>query len=156
MNLTVLKKRGAPPHVGDVFALLPPDGAYLFGRVISVDANAGGFRRSNLIYIYRARSRDKTPPLLERGDLLVPPIMTNNLPWSRGYFERVERGPLLASDVLPAHCFKDPLRDLYYDEGGRPLSAPVPPVGDLAMHSFRTIDDAVSEALGLPLAPDEP
>lgn len=37
-NLEVLKRSRKKPKVGDVFAMRPPGGKYLFGRVIRTDA----------------------------------------------------------------------------------------------------------------------
>lgn len=155
MNLAVLKKSRRKPNIGDVFVMLPPDGFFLYGRVIATDANGGGFPRSNLIYIYRPRSKDilKVPQLL-RGQLLVPPIMTNNLPWTRGYFQLVENRELSAMDRLEQHCFKDS-RGWYFDEYGKQLSRPSEPIGDWGLHSFLTIDELVCKALGIKVSSHE-
>ncbi len=110
-----------------------------------------------LIYVYRRCFVSREPPdrsLLSCNDLLVPPMMTNRLPWSRGYFETVGYWPLDTDDVLPQHCFFSPVRGRYFDEAVNELPGPVEPVGDYGLHSYRSIDDAVSEALGFPRAPD--
>jgi hypothetical protein len=155
MNLSVLKKTRRRPQVGDVFAMLPPDNRFLYGRVIATDVNAGGFENSNLIYIYRARSIEKESiPELRKSDLLVPPLMTNNLPWIRGYFEVLVTKPVLREDKLESHCFRD-VRGWYFDEYGERHAGPSAPVGQWGLHSFQTIDDLISEALGIALAPEE-
>ncbi len=134
--------------------MLPPDGLYLHGRVISTAANAGGFKNSILIYIYKERSDDKdSTPVLRPRNLLVPPIMTNKQPWSRGYFEFVRHEELRLEDRLRNHCFREALRGWYFDEVGKRLPNPVEPIGDWGLHSYRTIDDEVSRALGIELAP---
>jgi hypothetical protein len=46
------------------------------------------------------------------------------------------------------------LRGVCFDEFAVRLARCIEPCGQLGLHSFRTIDDAVSEALGIPLAPD--
>jgi hypothetical protein len=155
MNLAVLKKTRRRPVAGDIFAMLPPDNRYLFGRVVRTDANVGGFPNSNLIYIYRARSTRKDDvPFLCKNELLLPPGMTNNLPWSKGYFEFVKHEELGPDHILARHCFRD-IRGWYFDEEGHRLAAPVEtPVGTWGLHSYRTIDDEVSRALGIPLADD--
>lgn len=154
-NLAVLQK-SRKPQVGDIFAMLPPDGAFLFGRVISTTASFGGKPIATLIYIYQPRSRsaDEIPELSPR-QLLLPPILTNTLGWSRGYFQRVARRPLEAQDVLEQHCFQGGFGKQrgYFDERGRRLPGPVEPVGVTGLASYRSIDDAVSRALGLLLAP---
>lgn len=49
-----------------------------------------------LIYIFRERSSEKAVPdaaAMRPEHLLVSPIMTNQLPWSRGYFETLANIP---------------------------------------------------------------
>jgi hypothetical protein len=87
-------------------------------------------------------------------ELLVAPIVTNRLPWSKGYFETIDSRLLDSTDVLPVNCFLSTSRGLYFDEGGNRLPGPVEPVGDYALDSYKTIDDSVSDALGFPRAPD--
>lgn len=158
MNLVVLKKTRRIPEVGDIFVMRPPDGQFLYGRVISTTAAIGPMKDCILIYVYSARSSEKrTVPELLSGQLLVPPMMTNKLPWAKGYFEFVENRPLTPRDCLPQHCFArawvSPPQ--YFDELGHQLAEATPPVGEYGLQSFRTIDDHISKALGIPLAPDE-
>ena len=154
MNLAVLKRTRRPPKVGYIFAMQPPDRKYLFGRVIDTDADPLGVGGAVLIYIYRGRSADKSEiPALLRSQLLVPPIMTNRQPWTKGYFETVESRPMTPMDRLPQHCFKDSI-GRYFDESGNPLPEPTDPTGRWGLHSFRTIDDEISGALNIPLAAD--
>ena len=154
MNLAVLKRTRRPPKAGDVFVMQPPDGQYLFGRVIDTDVDPLGVGGAVLIYIYRSRSAAKTQiPNLLRGQLLVPPLMTNKQPWTKGYFQHLETRPLTTMDRLTAHCFKDS-SGRYFDEAGNQLKSAVEPVGEWGLHSYRTIDDEVSEALNIPLAAD--
>jgi hypothetical protein len=155
VNLVVLKRTRRAPAVGDIFVVQPPDGQFLYGRVVSVDARPLGVPGAILIYIYRARSHAKTDvPELRVAQLLVPPLITNRRPWTMGYFELVEERPLTSRDRLPQHCFGDD-RGWYFDEVGNRLDGPAEPVGEWGLHSFRTIDDEISRALGIPLAPEE-
>jgi hypothetical protein len=155
MNLTVLKKTRRAPEPGDIFVMQPPDGQFLFGRVLSTDSAGPMGVGCVLIYVYRNRSATKSPtPQLLPGQLLIPPMMTNKQPWTKGYFEHVGNRPLEATDRLRQHCFKD-TRGWYFDEHGTRLSTAVDPVGSWGLDSFRTIDDKVSRALGIPLAPEE-
>jgi hypothetical protein len=155
VNLEVLKKTRRSPEVGDIFVMQPPDGQFLYGRVISKDANPLGVGGGILVYIYRARSRDKLAvPELLRTELLVPPMITNKLPWAEGYFEHVENRPLAPTDRLPRHSFRD-TRGWFFDEHGNRLPGAIEPVGQWGLQSYRTIDDEISRALGIPLAPDD-
>lgn len=156
MNMRILKRSRKAPQPGDVFVFqleATPD-RFNFGRVVRTDATIGFFRNVVLIYLYRQTSSDKeVAPSLRPSDLLVPPIATNALPWSKGYFETVSSAPLSQEDVLGQHCFKDS-RGRFFDADGRNLSAASGLLGDYGLHSYRTIDDAVSKALGIPLAAD--
>ena len=158
-NLRVLNPSRKAPKPGDVFRLQLTEGCYHFGRVIRTDARwtrAAGARPAILIYIYRYTSEAADlPPRdeLRPGRLLVSPIMTNGLAWSRGYFDTVKNVPLDADDVPSPHCFSDAsVSGGYFDEMSNPLSGPIEPVGDYGLHSFRTIDDEISGALGIPKA----
>jgi len=66
----------------------------------------------------------------------------------------VTNRPLSTGDRLDQHCFKD-TRGWYFDEARNRLESPVPPVGQWGLHSYRTIDDENSKALGIPLS-EEP
>lgn len=156
VNLRQLTASRKKPRPGDVFAMQLPDDRFLFGRVIDTEAQSGfGPASAVLIYIYRVRSETCELPdraHLRPDRLLVSPMMTNRLPWSRGYFETIAHIPLDYKDVLGQHCFLSAVRGRYFDERGRELSGPVEPVGDYGLHSYRTIDDEISDALGFPRA----
>lgn len=155
MNLAVLKRDRRGPNEGDIFVMLPPDRLFLYGRVISTEARIGPMKECMLIYIYRVRSSTKLPiPELSPHQLLTPPILTNRLPWNRGYFETVLHEELTENDQIKRHCFKSFFNGKYYDEFNNELDGPIEPVGIRALHSFRTIDDDISKALGIPLAPN--
>ena len=61
--------------------------------------------------------------------------------------------PIGDGDVLDQHCFRR-LNGEYLDECSNQLPGPVEPVGDFGLHSFRTIDDEISDALGFDRVPD--
>jgi hypothetical protein len=157
-NLQVLKPSRKRLRVGDVFCLQLPDNSYLFGRVILVDRprESAPMPTANLIYVYGHRSEHKLPQPdeLSPGDLLLPPLWINRLPWSRGYFETVAHWPLHEADLLAEHCFRSAAQEKYFDQYGNDLSGSVEPCGDWGLHSYRTIDDEISAALGIDLAPD--
>lgn len=158
MNLIILKKTRRAPEVGDIFVMQPPDEQFLYGRVISTSAMIGPIEDCILIYLYRARSTEKKAiPQLLRGQLLVPPMMTNKLPWTKGYFEYIENRPLTPLDLLPQHCFARSWTNppQYFDELGNRMAGPIEPVGEYGLQSYRTIDDKISQALGIPLAPED-
>lgn len=154
MNLQVLRPLRKKPTVGDVFALRPAGRDFYFGRVVMVGTRVVSLPENLLIYLYDAHAAAKDDvPDLRPDRLLVAPMVTNRLPFSKGYFDVVANRPIGRGDLLPVHCFRSSTGK-YFDEQKRPLRRKVEPCGELGLHSFRTIDDAVSEALGIPLAPD--
>lgn len=153
--------RGAPSRKqlrpGDVFVVQMPDGRHVVGRVIRTDACVHSMQRVILIYLYRGTFESKSPPPpqhLSPSRLLVPPLLINRLPWSRGYFQTVAHWPLKPGGVLAQHCFFDHQLKRHVDEYGNPVLSPTTPCGELGLQSFRTVDDAISDALGIARAPD--
>ncbi|HEY0494333.1 MAG TPA: hypothetical protein VGD48_01240, partial [Kutzneria sp.] len=71
---------------------------------------------------------------------------------SRGYFQTISNAPFNAGEVLKRHCFRS-FAGKYYNEFAEELPEAIEPCGDWGLHSFRTIDDAVSDALGIPPTP---
>ena len=154
--MEVLRPSRAQPRAGDVFALRL-DGLFRFGRVISTDAMAGwNMTGARLIYVFRHTATQAAVPdrvEMTPEQLLVPPLMTNNLPWSRGYFRTLINLPIEAGEALPRHCFRAST-GRYYDDMAKELPGPIEPVGEWGLQSYRSIDDVLSSALGLPLAPE--
>ena len=158
--MRVLKPSRRRLQSGDVFVIGLPDEQFIPGRVIAVDLprECAPMPGANLIYIYAHRRGDKVVACEElvTERLLVPPLFINRLPWSRGYSETVQTCPLREGDLLQHHYFWSAARQRYVDAAGSPVEfTPPPPVGDWGLHSFRTVDDLVSEALGIAPVPDD-
>jgi hypothetical protein len=153
-NMCVLKPSRVKLKQGNIFTLSICS-KYYFGRIISREALAGwSMPRAILIYIFCGESQEMTTPdrsVMRLDNLLIPPVMTNTLPWSRGYFQTLRVEPLGDKDILPRHCFRSS-NGKYYDEFANEIDGPVEPCGDWGLHSFKSIDDSVSDALGIPLA----
>jgi len=150
MRLRELNPSRKRLRAGDVFAAQLIDGRYVFGRVIRTDARVGPITDMNLVYVYRATSVHKQAPGgLSPRDLLVAPFIINRLPWSRGYFETVGNQPLKADEVLPKHCFYEPMTGRYVDELDNPLDGRSEPCGIAALNGFGSAGEAIAEALGI-------
>ena len=146
--------------VGDIFVMKMLDKGYLFGRVVCVDALGSkmvfgepGTGKMNVVYIYKGLHENKEPiPDLRKEDLLIPPMVTNRLAWSRGYFETVESRELEEDDLYHPHCFAASKRSTkFYDEYGNRLDREYPPIGQAGLTGYIGIDLYVSKALGLPV-----
>jgi hypothetical protein len=156
-NLQVLAPTRKAPKAGAIFVLRPVGRGYFFGRVVATDARIKTMENCVLLYVFAIESDTKQPPeRLSAMQLLIPPLMTNRLPWSRGYFENIAQRGFELGERLPVHCFHDPAfkrYDRYWDEYGHELTAKREPCGVYALKSYRTIDDAVSDALCIPRVP---
>jgi len=137
--------------------MLLPTAMYLFGRVILADPprEFAPMPGANLIYIYACQSKSKTPDetRLRPDDLLIPPVWTNRLGWTKGYFETISSGELEPGALLSQHCFRRH-DGVYLDEVGRRLPGRVEPCGEWGLVSYRWIDDHISDALGIPRVPE--
>ncbi len=152
LHLEILKKSRSKVKTGDIFVLKPKGFDYYFGRTMSIDANCGFGQGAVLIYIYNIKSKDKNIiPVLNKNKLLLSPLFTNYLPWSKGYFETIGNRSLTVEDTFTQHCFKHPEKDIYYNEFGDKLDKEYLPVGFYGLSSYKSIDDKISKVLGIPL-----
>ena len=160
INFQVQKPSRKRLKAGDIFVMKILDKGYLFGRVIRVDALGSkmvfgepGTGKMNVVYIYKGLQESKEPiPDLRKEDLLIPPMVTNRLAWSRGYFETVESRELEDGDLFYPHCFAATKRSTkFYDEYGNRLDREYPPTGQSGLTGYAGIDAQVSKALGLPI-----
>src|SRR5438552_740896 len=105
LNLQVIRLSKARAQVGDIFVLKPKGHPFYFGRVICDRTSVAGDDLENpLVYLFKATSESKSLiPHLNKHQLLVPPVVTNWLPWELGYFEVVSRAALSEADVLRVH-----------------------------------------------------
>lgn len=157
-NLRVLCPSREKRVPGDFFAYEMPDGIKRFGRLIARAVGIGfeAHPVQHLVYFFAGdEAGEFNPTKLSPHKLLIPPLVVNQKPWTLGYFQRVARIPLAEEDVLPTHCFYCPWRNKYLDEAGRELRWRVEPCGDFGLHSYRTVDDQLSEALGFAPIEDE-
>src|SRR5688572_2381109 len=124
------RKRRKP---GDLFVYLMPDGKYRFMRFVSDSSHSGMGAPANLLYFYdRAQGFQGRPPrdAFTPPRLLIPPQLTNNLGWVRGWFNFVDHWQLQEGEVFPRHCFRSELfADRYFDEHGNRVEEPFEPLG---------------------------
>ncbi len=157
-----------------------PDGRFLFGRVVRTLTRSD---RLALVYVFRYLATGPIAPArLLVSDLLIPPATINRIGWSRGFLSTIDNRPFEAGERLTTHYFRGldpepsagqgrsrirralgrflPQRGIdaaFEDEDGQPLGQPPPgtPIGEAGIGNYRTLDDQVSTALGIPLAPDD-
>lgn len=144
-----------PPRVGDVF-VMKISGGFIRGRVVSTSARSDLFSDADrvLIYVYSGASVDGSIPAVHEMSppkLLIAPAMTNAMGWRKGYFKTIGRIDLTEDQKLPRHVFRNLSSGEFYNEFAEPVEAPVQLnlVGDQALESHVTVEDAISRALGM-------
>ena len=134
-----------------------PNGNYLHGLVVraNVSPPQAPMPGANLIYIFEHQSESARPDpaVLKPSGLLLPPIWTNALAWSRGYFMNVDFIDVSPSRLLPKHCFWRASAKRYVDDGGEGIGDRIEPCGQWELVSYRWIDDQVSDAVGIARVP---
>jgi hypothetical protein len=156
-NLVAMKRHRYLPKKGDIFYMQIPAGNYLFGRVIMPDFDSGPMPKASLVYIYDWQSSAPFPEYsnLLPCRLLIEPVWTNRLGWTRGYFQHVENRAIAEQDLLRRHCFFSVARQKYVDESGGTLDQRFEPCGEWSLASYRWMDDRISDALRIPRVPQE-
>jgi len=146
------------PSSGDLFRFRVRTNEFFFGRVrfVYVVNDNAPMPGANLIYLYNFRSPTSEPDLdeLSRAPLLLAPLWTNNMPWTKGYFEHISSWPDGDRARFGPACFYDELYKGLRDEFGRLTTTIVEPCGLWGLVSYRWIDDHVSDALHIPRVPD--
>lgn len=133
VNAMIIQPSRHRPKVGDIFVLNMCGKRWIVGRVIRTDAHGfGSMTKDNLLYFYRMEIQD--PGHIETPispDLLISPVMTNNLGWVRGYYLHVRNSPLLPEEILRQHVFESNLFAIsdarrFRDEYHNPVPPPDP------------------------------
>jgi Immunity protein 26 len=92
--------------VGDIFRLSPYPDVFLWGRLVKKAKFFGDDFEANLVYIYNVISREcPKPEFLIPSNLIVGPLVVNNLGWARGYWEIMASQPLRLVDIRDRHLF---------------------------------------------------
>ncbi|WP_374192234.1 Imm26 family immunity protein [Microbacterium sp. SD291] len=153
VNLEFLQRSRHHPVDGDIFEMQISGGPRLLGRVAAADirdSNRAPMPASNLIYVFRPGVEIDDMVRIRPEDLLLAPIFTNRMGWTRGYFRHLENRPLGPDGTLSQLCFWDAFLKAYVDGNRRRVTAKSEPCGSWALVSYLWIDDHVSDALGIP------
>lgn len=150
-NLQVQTASRSELERGDLFVASLPESVFVFGRIVATDLLLGSIEGAVLIYLYSHTGSTPSIPRAEKRqatDLLVAPILTNRLLWSRGYFETIANVEIGEGEELDQHCFKT-VRGAYVDECANPIVDPPALVGWHELASYQRIDEQISDALGI-------
>lgn len=149
IGLDVIEKSRKLPMVGDLFVLKPVGYDYYLGRVIKTDAKIFTFNNCILVYVYNSHGADPVLMCQEPSDqdnFLLPPLLINRLPWSKGYFKTICNIPLKADDQLEQHVFRT-YEGRLFDEYGKSLLEASGPVGMHGLWSYSAVGEAIQNKL---------
>lgn len=96
-ELIAMRRSMKKPQEGDIFVLQPQKMVFYFGKVIQTDLKSTDtfIKGMSLIYIYEYSCNDKViSNNLDEENLLIAPMIVNNQPWSKGYFETIGNAPI--------------------------------------------------------------
>lgn len=156
INLEIQRRAKKPAVDGDVFSLRLKGGKYLYGVVINGKVPMLDWV-GVLVYIYKFESTDRiVPPKESIGtkQLLIPPVILDPACWRTGVVETFHHFDLESVPRLAKHCFWDVVDEQYVDELGNSVPRKSDPCGTYGIAPPRGLDNDVSRALGIPLAPD--
>lgn len=149
-ELIPMGKSRKPPKEGDVFLVQPFSRVYYYGKVIRTHLESADscVRGMNLIFLYdrRADGRD-IPDELGGGDFLIPPVIINRLPWSRGYFETVGNAPVTEDEKNASYGFWSFQKKRFVDVGGVPLARKPRCWSDYGLASYAVVGEKIQAAL---------
>jgi len=156
-NMVMHTRSRKRPRVGDLFYIEMVTGQFVMGRVVRTDARV--FADENLL-LYFYHPAQQSPDLIRppiKPELLIAPRATNWQGWLKGYYTTIGNYSLAPEELLLQHCFEKHFANPghYYDEYGNELDRRYEPCARWGLDSYRTIDDELSEALGIPLAPED-
>jgi hypothetical protein len=157
-NLKKLRGTRRKPISGDVFSMQLPTEKFLFGivRFANPPRENAPAPCAYLIYIYDLQSSARKPDYSKMlsDHLLIPPLWTNQMPWTKGYFQHIENRPLPIGAAPRNHCFRVETGK-FVDENGKRINEPSAPFGEWGIVSYRWIDDHISDALGIQRVPGD-
>jgi hypothetical protein len=119
-----MKKTKNNPSEGDVFVIQPLEGKYYYGKVIlaNLQSKDSFINGMTLVYIYNKRSFQKVfSEDLEENDLLIAPVIVNNQPWQKGYFETVGNANVTEKERKMEYGFWDLLKRKFVNYNGDEL-----------------------------------
>lgn len=151
-ELIAMKKTLKNPQEGDVFALQPQKNIFYFGKVIQTNLKSTDsfIKGMTLIYIYDYFCSEKVVPYdLDDEELLIAPMVVNNQPWIRGYFETVNNVPVSEREKNLEFGFWDVLTKEYLDIHGMKIRKKPKYCSIYGLGSYGIVGKEVQKAINL-------
>lgn len=151
-ELIAMKKSLKKPQEGDVFVLQPQKKIFYCGKVIqtNLESTDSFIKGMTLIYIYDRFCSEKVVPYdLDEEELLIAPIVVNNQPWIKGYFETVDNVPVSEREKNLEFGFWDVLTKKYLDIRGMKIGKKPKYCSIYGLGSYGVVGKEVQKAIKL-------
>ena len=149
-DLLPMNKSRKRPKEGDVFLVQPFLGVHYYGKVIqtqisSKDSCVNGM---NLIFLYRRRAQKRTiPEDLSEAEFLILPVIINQLPWSRGYFETIGSAGVTEAEMDRSYGFWSFQKKRFVDVSGSLLTEKPECWSDYGLASYAVVGEKIQTVL---------
>lgn len=143
------------PRAGDAFVYHPGNANFFWGRLLKTPFSIFG-TKGHLILLYDVGTTDSDQvpwDAMASAELLVPPIVINGTPWSKGYFRSVEGRPLGPEDARHPIFFVNQSRECVDSDGDPIAASPLSPDAMLptfGLSNVRLVDELLKQRLGVP------
>ena len=144
------KKSLKSPQKGDVFILQPQKNVFYFGKVIQTDLESADsfIKGMTLIYIYDSACSEKViPQHFDECELLIAPIIVNNQPWIKGYFETLDNISVSERERDLEFGFWDLLTQKYVDIHGKKIGKKPKYCSIYGLGSYGIVGEEVQKAI---------
>lgn len=151
-QLIAMKKSSKNPKEGDIFVVQPIKDVYYYGKVIqtNVESEDSFISGMTLIYIYKRNSNNKIKPrTMADEEFLIAPIIVNNQPWKKGYFETIGNETVFEKEKNIDIVFWDVIREEFVDINGN-LTEVRPQMWNIyGLGSYGVVGKEIQKAIGL-------
>jgi hypothetical protein len=155
INLEFLETSKKKIKTGDVFVVKPPKMKFYYGIVANSNANL--FHVDGILHLqffdFSTDDYGSISDKLHDSKLLFPPVLTNRLGWSKGYFKTIGNISIENFKTIKEASFYYYNGEIF-DDNSNQLSQPysLETTGSFAVTSYLNIDNLISLRLGIPLA----
>ena len=153
--LPALGTKRRHPRAGDAFVYHPGNANFFWGRLLETPFSIS-WAKGHLILLYDVATTDtdRVPwEAIGSAQLLVPPIVINGTPWSKGYFRSVENRPMRPEESRHPIFFVNHNRECVDSNGKSTVGSQLSPDAMLptfGLSNVRLVDELLKQRLGVP------
>lgn len=130
------------PKEGSIFLVQPFFNVYYYGKVIQTHIQS----RDSCVYD-KCATDQSIPEDLNDAGFLIPPVIINRLPWSRGYFETIKNARVTEREKSMSYGFWSFQKKMFVDVEGMPLTYKPQCWSDYGLASYAVVGEKIQIAL---------